>query len=85
MDDGRARRLEELAAALRERGCRGELWGETLSVHPPASARGERVIACDGVCFRWGGERGIVLGRVSDVGAAADAAVKVLKSAGRWS
>ena len=85
MTDVTGKSLEELAAGLRERGCRAEVYGGTLAVHPPASARGERVIASDGVWFRWGGEAGTALGRVSDVGAAADAAVKVLRLSARWS
>ncbi|MFB4304541.1 hypothetical protein [Actinomadura sp. GTD37] len=85
MADLKGKPLEILRAALLERRCRAKVHGETLSAHPPASVRGEQVIACDGELFRWGGEGGRVFGSVSDVGAAADAAVKVLKRIARWS
>lgn len=77
--DVRGNPLEELAIQLTERGCRATVRGGTpvvsLDVH------GERVSACAGGWSRWGDEHGTVLGRVSDVGAAADAAVKVLELA----
>jgi hypothetical protein len=78
-----SRHLRELAAQLRQRRCRAQMFGETLTVSPPASARGERVIACDGRLFRWDSETGIVLGPVDDVTAAADDAVTVLERSAR--
>ncbi|WP_433227728.1 hypothetical protein [Actinomadura formosensis] len=75
--------LEELAAQLRRRGCQAVVYGETLAVS--LGARGERVIACDGRRFRWGGERGHVLGEVGREGAAAERAVLLLRQIGRRS
>lgn len=84
MGDGTARPLDALAAQLSERRLRARVYGETLVVCPPSSVR-EQVIACDGRWFRWGGERGIVLGTVGDVPAAADQAAHVLRRLARWS
>lgn len=77
--DVRGNPLEGLAVQLTERGCRATVYGSTLVVS--LNVRGERVLACAGGWSRWGDERGTALGRVSDVGAAADAAVKVLELA----
>ncbi|WP_131732729.1 hypothetical protein [Actinomadura formosensis] len=46
-------------------------------------ARREQVIVCDGRWFRWGGERGHVLGEVGREGAAAERAVLVLRQIAR--
>lgn len=81
--DVRGKPLAELAVQLSQRGCRATLYGDTLAVS--LGARSERVIACDGVWFRWGGENGTALGRISDMKAAAEAALKVLRLAARWS
>jgi hypothetical protein len=80
--DGRADLLEALAVQLAQRGCRAEVCGGTLVVS--VRARGERVIACDGRRFRWGGERGHVLGDVGDASVAAERAVLVLRQIARW-
>jgi hypothetical protein len=45
----------------------------------------QRVLACDGVRFRWGGERGQVVGSVGAESAAAYRAVLVLRQTRRWS
>lgn len=81
--DVRANPLETLAAQLTQQGVRGEVHGGTLLAS--LGARRERVIACDGRRFRWGGERGHVLGEVGHEGAAAERAVLVLRQLARWS
>ncbi|WP_131732448.1 hypothetical protein [Actinomadura formosensis] len=73
--------LEVLAAELARRGWRAEVSGGTLVT--AAGARGVRVIVCDGRRFRWGGERGHVLGEVGREGAAAERAVLVLRQIAR--
>lgn len=73
--------LEVLAAELARRGVRAKVSGETLLM--PRGARGVRVIVCDGRRFRWGGERGHVLGEVGREGAAAERAVLVLRQIAR--
>ncbi|TYK47096.1 hypothetical protein FXF68_25150 [Actinomadura decatromicini] len=83
MADGMGKPLDTLAVQLLQRGCRVEVYGGTLTVS--LGVRGERVIACDGVRFRWGGERGHVVGLVGAESAAADRAVLVLRQTRRWS
>lgn len=82
-DGSEAGPLDELAVQLTLRGCRAQVYGGTLAVS--LGARGERVIACDGRRFRWGGERGHVLGEVGAESASADRALIVLKQLARWS
>ncbi|MGP4026313.1 hypothetical protein [Actinomadura sp. 3N407] len=83
MADVTGKPLEELAAQLAQRGLRAEVHGGTLLAS--LGARSEQVIACDGRRFRWGGERGHVLGEVGHEGAAAERAVLVLRQLARWS
>lgn len=83
MSDGMCKPLEALAAQLMARGLRADVRGGTLLAS--LGARGERVIACDGVRFRWGGERGHVLGEVGHEAMAAERAVLVLRQLARWS
>lgn len=75
--------MDELAAELRQRGIRADVCEGTLVAS--LGARGERVIACDGARFRWGGERGHVLGEVGREAMAAERIVRVLRQLGRWS
>ncbi len=82
MGDVTGEPLEALAMQLTRRGCRTEVYGDGDRC---AGARGERVIACDGRQFRWGGERGHVLGDVGAVSVAAERAVLVLRQIARWS
>ncbi|TMQ90843.1 hypothetical protein ETD83_33620, partial [Actinomadura soli] len=60
MGDVTGKPLEELAVQLRQRGYRATVHGERLAAS--LGAGDERVIVCDGRRFRWGGERGHVLG-----------------------
>ncbi|MFG2084729.1 MULTISPECIES: hypothetical protein [unclassified Spirillospora] len=83
MSDGTGRPLEQLAAQLAQRGVRADVHGGTLVVS--LGARREQVIACDGRWFRWGGERGHVVGEVGAESASADRALIVLKQLARWS
>lgn len=73
--------LDELAAQFTLRGWRAVVRGDVLVL----GACGERVIVCDGRRFRWGGERGHVLGEVGAESASADRALIVLKQLARWS
>lgn len=75
--------LETLAAEFARRGLRVKMHGGTLLAS--LGARREQVIACDGRRFRWGGERGHVLGEVGHEGAAAERAALVLRQLARWS
>ncbi|TDD33733.1 hypothetical protein E1287_18685 [Actinomadura sp. KC06] len=75
--------LEALAAQLVQRGIRASV-SEGM-VLASLGTRGERVIACDGARFRWGGERGHVLGEVGREAAAAERIVLVVRQLGRWS
>ncbi|MGP4025941.1 hypothetical protein [Actinomadura sp. 3N407] len=83
MGNGTGGPLEELAAQLTQRGCRATVDGGMLSAS--LGARREHVIVCDGRRFRWGGERGYVLGEVGAESASADRALIVLKQLARWS
>ncbi|MFI0366242.1 hypothetical protein ACH35V_00090 [Actinomadura sp. 1N219] len=83
MDDVTGNPLVELAVQLRQRGYRATVDGGTLAVS--LGARGERVIACDGRRFRWGGERGHVLGAVGAEAASAERAILVLRQIARRS
>lgn len=82
MEEVTGKPLEMLAAEIVRRGCRATACGGTLVVS--MGARGERVIVCDGQRFRWGGERGHVLGEVGAESASADRAVLVLRQIARW-
>lgn len=75
--------LGELAGELRMRGFRVEVCGGTLVAS--LGAHGERVIACDGTSFRWGGVRGHVFGDVGHEAATAERVVRVLRQLARWS
>lgn len=75
--------MERLAAQLTQRGLRADVHGGTLVTS--LGARREQAIACDGQRFRWGGERGHVLGEVGHEAAAAERAVLVLRQLARWS
>ncbi|MEU8800467.1 hypothetical protein [Spirillospora sp. NPDC048819] len=83
MGDVKGKSLEELAVQLSQRGCRAEVYGGTLVVS--LGARCEQVIACDGRRYRWGGERGHVLGEVGAEAVSAERTVLVLKQIARWS
>ncbi|MFI0487460.1 hypothetical protein [Actinomadura sp. 9N215] len=83
MNDGTGTPLERLAAQLKQRGLRADVHEGTLVTQ--LGARPERVIACDGQRFRWGGQRGHVLGKVGHEAAAAERAVLVLRQLARWS
>lgn len=82
MTDGTGNALQVLAAQLIRLGYRAELHGGTLLAS--FGARRELVIACDGRRFRWGGERGHVLGVVGHESAAAERAGLVLRQLARW-
>ncbi|TYB49668.1 hypothetical protein [Actinomadura chibensis] len=81
MPDGRADALSELAVQFGRRGRRAQVHENTLLV--ALGTRGERVIICAGRRFRWGGERGHVLGEVGAESAAAERALIVLKQLAR--
>ncbi|TDD37101.1 hypothetical protein E1287_09180 [Actinomadura sp. KC06] len=83
MADGAGRPLDELAEQLSQRRCLAQVYGDTLVVS--LGVRGEQVIACDGQRFRWGGERGHVIGDVGKESAAADRTLLVLRQIRRWS
>ncbi|TDB79133.1 hypothetical protein E1264_35900 [Actinomadura sp. KC216] len=83
MADGAGNPLEELEAELTQRRCLAQVYDGTLVVS--LGVRGEQVIACDGQRFRWGGERGHVIGEVGRESAAADRALLVLRQIRRWS
>ncbi|MFI0485420.1 hypothetical protein [Actinomadura sp. 9N215] len=83
MAESAGRPLGELAEQLSQRGCLARVYGDALVVS--LGVRGERVIACDGRRFRWGGERGHPIGEVGKESAAADRALMVLRQIRRWS
>ncbi|GAA4235985.1 hypothetical protein GCM10022254_44510 [Actinomadura meridiana] len=77
MCESRGDPLEVLAGELARRGLGATMCGGALVL-----SRGERVIACDGWRFRWGGERGHVLGEVGAEAVAAERVVRVLRQVG---
>ncbi|MEU8346840.1 hypothetical protein SAMN05443665_100261 [Actinomadura meyerae] len=82
MRDATGRPPEELARELAAQECRTEGYGRTLAVS--LGTPSEQKIACDGRRFRWGGERGHVLGEVGAEPALVERTVLMLGQIVRW-